>query len=99
MASTVWKGHLTFGLVSLPVKLYSAARSETVSFNQLHKDDHSRVKQVLYCQEEDKPIQRSEIVKGYEDEKDRYVVIDEAEIKKVAPKPAKDMKVMESVKT
>ena len=44
MASTVWKGYLTFGLLSLPVKLYSAARSETVSFNQLHKDDHSRVK-------------------------------------------------------
>ena len=38
MASTVWKGHLTFGLVSLPVKLYSAARSESVSFNQLHSD-------------------------------------------------------------
>ena len=66
MASTVWKGHLTFGLLSLPVKLYSAARSESVGFNQLHKADNSRVKQVLYCQLEDKPISRSEIVKGYE---------------------------------
>ncbi|HEV7674266.1 MAG TPA: Ku protein, partial [Candidatus Angelobacter sp.] len=64
MASTVWKGHLTFGLLSLPVKLYSAARSESVGFNQLHKGDNSRVKQVLYCQLEDKPIPRSEIVKG-----------------------------------
>ncbi|MFI5103964.1 MAG: Ku protein, partial [Terriglobales bacterium] len=52
MASTVWKGHLTFGLLSLPVKLYSAARSESVSFNQLHKSDNSRVKQVLFCQAE-----------------------------------------------
>ena len=50
MASTVWKGHLTFGLLSLPVRLYSAARSESVGFNQLHKADNSRVKQVLYCQ-------------------------------------------------
>ena len=66
MASTIWKGYLTFGLLSLPVKLYSAARSETVSFNQLHKADSSRVKQVLYCQAEDKPIQRSEIVNGPE---------------------------------
>ena len=99
MASTVWKGYLTFGLLSLPVKLYSAARSETVSFNQLHKDDHSRVKQVLYCQVEDKPIQRSEIVKGYEYEKDRYVVIDEEDIKKVAPKTAKTMEVLEFVKS
>ena len=99
MASTVWKGHLTFGLLSLPVKLFSAARGETVSFNQLHKDDHSRVKQVLYCQVEDKPIQRSEIVKGYEYEKDKYVVIDDEEIKKVAPKTAKTMEVLEFVKS
>jgi len=66
MASTVWKGHLTFGLVSFPVKVFSAARSEAVHFNQLHKTDSSRVKQVLYCQAEDKPIPRDEIVKGHE---------------------------------
>ncbi len=99
MASTVWKGYLTFGLLSLPVKLYSAARSETVSFNQLHKADHSRVKQVLYCQLEDKPIQRSDIVKGYEYEKDKYVVVEDEEIKKVAPKTAKTMEVLEFVKS
>ena len=99
MASTVWKGHLTFGLVSLPVKLYSAARSETVSFNQLHKHDNSRVKQVLYCQAEDKPIPRADIVKGYEYEKDKYVVIDEDDIKKVAPKTAKTMEILEFVKS
>jgi len=99
MASTVWKGHLTFGLLSLPVKLYSAARSESVSFNQLHKDDNSRVKQVLFCQAEDKQIQRSEIVKGYEYEKDKYVVIDEEDVKKVAPKTAKTMDVLEFVKS
>jgi DNA end-binding protein Ku len=98
MASTVWKGHLTFGLLSLPVRLYSAARGESVSFNQLHKSDHSRVKQVLYCQAEDKPISRSDIVKGYEYEKDKYVVVDDEEIKKVAPKTAKTMEVLEFVK-
>ncbi len=99
MASTVWKGHLTFGLVSLPVKLYSAARSETVGFNQLHKHDNSRVKQVLYCAAEDKPIPRSEIVKGYEYEKDKYVVIEDEDIKKVAPKTAKTMEILEFVKS
>src|SRR5213080_3004471 len=98
MASTVWKGHLTFGLVSLPVKLYSAARSETVSFNQLHKHDNSRVKQVLYCQAEDKPVPRAELVKGYEYEKDKYVVIDDEDIKKVAPKTARVMEILEFVK-
>src|SRR5580704_16952189 len=98
MASTVWKGHLTFGLVSFPIKLYSAARSESISFNQLHKADGSRVKQVLFCQAEDKPIPRSEIVKGYEYEKDRYVVIEDEEVKKVAPVTAKVMEVLEFVK-
>jgi len=98
MASTVWKGHLTFGLVSLPVRLHTAARAETISFNQLHKVDNSRVKQVLFCQAEDKPVPRSELVKGYEYEKDRYVVIDEEEIKKMAPKTAKVMEILEFVK-
>ncbi len=99
MASTVWKGHLTFGLVSLPVKLFSAARSESVSFNQLHAADHSRVKQVLYCQAEDKPVARNELVKGYEYEKDKYVVIDEDDIKKAAPPSSRTMEILEFVKS
>src|SRR5579863_5390597 len=98
MATSVWKGHLTFGLVSLPVKLFTAARSETVSFNLLHGKDNSRIKQITYCQAEDKPVPRSELVKGYEYEKDRYVVIEEEDIKKVAPKTAKVMEILEFVK-
>jgi DNA end-binding protein Ku len=98
MASSVWKGHLTFGLVSFPVRLFSAARSETISFNLLHKDDHSRIKQVTYCQAEDKPVPRADLVKGYEYEKGRYVVIEDAEIKAVAPKTAKVMEILEFVK-
>lgn len=98
MASTVWKGHLTFGLVSLPVKLFSAARSETVSFNQLHAADHSRVKQVLFCQAEDKPVARNELVKGYEYEKDKYVVISDEDVKKAAPPSSRTMEILEFVK-
>jgi DNA end-binding protein Ku len=99
MATSVWKGHLTFGLVSLPIRLFSAARAETVGFNQLHKTDGSRIKQVLYCQAEDKPIPRSELVKGYEYEKGRYVVVEDEEVKKVAPKTAKAMEILEFVKS
>ena len=98
MAASVWKGHLTFGLVTIPVRLFSAARSETISFNLLHKDDHSRIRQVTYCQLEDKPISRAETVKGYEYEKDHYVVVEDEEIKKVAPKTAKVMEILEFVK-
>jgi DNA end-binding protein Ku len=97
MAASVWKGHLTFGLVSLPVRLHSAARAQTISFNLLHKTDHSRIRQVTFCQAEDKPVPRSELVKGYEYEKDRYVVIEDEEIKKVAPKTSKLMEILEFV--
>jgi DNA end-binding protein Ku len=98
MASSVWKGHLTFGLVSFPVRLFSAARSETISFNLLHKEDHSRIRQVVYCQAEDKPVPRNELVKGYEYEKDHYVEIDDDELKKVAPRTASVMEILEFVK-
>jgi DNA end-binding protein Ku len=99
MASSVWRGHLTFGLVSFPVRLFSAARSETVSFNLLHKDDNSRIKQVVFCQKEDRAVPRSELVKGYEYEKDRYVVIEDEDIRKVAPKTARVMEILEFVKS
>ena len=99
MASSVWKGHLTFGLVSFPVRLFSAARGETVSFHLLHKPDHSRIKQITYCQAEDKPVPRTDLVKGYEYEKDHYVIIEDEEIKKVAPKTAKVMEIQEFVKS
>ena len=99
MATSVWKGHLTFGLVSLPIRLFSAARAESVSFNLLHKSDNSRIKQITYCQAEDKAVPRSELVKGYEYEKDHYVVIEDEDIKKVAPKTAKVMEILEFVET
>jgi DNA end-binding protein Ku len=97
MATTIWKGHIAFGLVSFPVRLQAAARSQSVSFNQLHQCDHSRVKQVLYCQAEDKPVSRSELVKGFEYEKDRYVVVEEGELDQIAPHSSRVMEVQEFV--
>ena len=99
MASTIWKGHLTFGLVSFPVKLYSAARADSISFNQLHKTDNSRIRQVIYCKAEDKEVPRAELVKGYEYEKDKFVIIDDEDIKKIAPPTARTMEILEFVKS
>src|SRR5208282_3487362 len=98
MAATVWKGYLSFGLVSFPVRLFSAARAESVHFHMLHKKDLSRVKEVWYCVEENKPIERSEIVKGYEAAKDDYVVVDDEELKKIAPATATTMEIVQFVK-
>ncbi len=98
MASTVWKGHLTFGLISIPVRLYTAARGERVSFNQLHKECHSRLKQPLFCPTCQRQVERSEIVKGYEYEKDQYLLFTEEELEKTEPPSAKVMEILEFVK-
>jgi DNA end-binding protein Ku len=97
MPATVWKGYLSFGLVSFPVRLFAAARAESVHFHMLHKKDLSRVKEIWYCAEEDKPIERSEIVKGYEVEKGEYVTVEDEELKKIAPATATTMEVLQFV--
>src|SRR5262249_1108861 len=98
MAASVWSGYLTFGLISMPVRLYSGARSTRISFHMLHRDDHTRVKQQLFCPADERVIDRTEIVKGYEYRKGENVVIKPEEIKKVKPKRAKGMEMMELVK-
>src|SRR5256885_1546030 len=83
MASSVWKGYLTFGLISIPIRLFSAARSERISLNQLHKVCKSRIRMPLFCPTCARQVERSEIVKGYEYEKDQYVLFDEDELDKI----------------
>jgi len=98
MATTVWKGHLTFGLISIPIRMYAAARGERISFNQLHKVCHSRLKQPLFCPVCNRNVERSEIVKGYEYEKDQYVLFTEEELDKIEPTSAHVMEILEFVK-
>src|SRR3979411_1983022 len=98
MAASVWSGYLTFGLISMPVRLFSGARSSGISFNQLHRTDHQRVKQQLVCAADGQVLDRSDIVKGYEFRKGEYVVIEPEEIKKIEPKTAKAMEILEFVK-
>ncbi|MBI2690084.1 MAG: Ku protein [Acidobacteria bacterium] len=97
MPSKVWSGHLTFGLVSIPVEVVTAARRKTIDLDLLHAKDHSRIRQVLYCQAEDKPLDRSEIVKGFEYEKGRYVVLEQKEIDAIKPPSAKSIEILEFV--
>lgn len=98
MATTVWKGHLTFGLISIPVRMFAAARGERISFNQLHKVCHSRLRQPLFCPVCNRQVERSEIVKGYEYEKDQYVLFTEEELDKIEPPSAKVMEILEFVR-
>jgi DNA end-binding protein Ku len=98
MATAVWKGHLTFGLVSIPIHLFAAARGERISLNQLHKTCHSRVRQPQFCPTCNRMIERSEIVKGFEHEKDQYVLFTEEELDKIDPPSARTMEILEFVK-
>ena len=98
MAASVWTGFLTFGLISMPVRLFSGARGSRVSFHMLHRDDNVRIKQQLWCPEDERVVERSEIVKGFEYRKGEYVVVEPEEIKKIEPKTAKAMEILEFVK-
>jgi DNA end-binding protein Ku len=98
MPASVWSGYLTFGLISMPVRLYSGARGTSISFHMLHREDLSRVKQQLICSADNRVLERGDIVKGYEYRKGEYVVIEPEEIKKIEPKTAKAMEIVQFVK-
>ena len=97
MAASVWSGYLTFGLISMPVRLYSGARGSRISFHMLHRDDNTRIKQQLYCPNDERVVERDEIVKGYEYRKGEYVVVEPDELKKIEPKTSKAMEILEFV--
>lgn len=71
---------LSFGLVSIPVKLYAAVHSQSISFHLLHRKDGSRIREQLVCQAEDKAVPRDELVKGFEVRKGKYVEITDEEL-------------------
>ena len=98
MATSVWKGFLTFGLLSIPIRLFSAGRSERISLNQLHSVCHSRLRMPLFCPTCDRKVERSEIVKGYEYDKDQYVLFTEAELDNIEPDSSRSMEILEFVK-
>jgi len=98
MPSSSWKGYLTFGLISIPVRLSPAARTERVSFNQIHKVCHTRLKQPLFCPECNRMVERNEVEKGYEYEKGQYMLFTQEEIEEVEPETARTMDILEFVK-
>jgi DNA end-binding protein Ku len=72
---TMWRGAISFGLVSIPVRVYTATEEKTLRFNQLHEKDHGRIKYQRTCAKCGQEVPYDEIVKGYEYEKDRYVIL------------------------
>jgi DNA end-binding protein Ku len=97
MAHAIWSGAINFGLVTIPVKLHTAVRTDDLSFNMLHAKDEGRVKYERVCSVDGKPVPWDEIVKGYEFEKGQYVVISDEDFKKVNPTATQSVDILEFV--
>lgn len=92
-----WTGHLKLSLISIPIRLYNAiSGANKISFNQLHKGCNQRLRQQLVCPQHGK-VEREDIAKGYEYEKDRYVVLDEADLDKVELETTKTIELLQFV--
>jgi DNA end-binding protein Ku len=89
-------GQIAFGLVSIPVKLFSATEaSEKISFNMIHKDCGSRIQQQLFCPKDERTIERAEVVKGYEFSRGQYVLFNEEELKALEEKATQTIEISE----
>jgi DNA end-binding protein Ku len=95
-ARPTWKGYLKVSLVNIPVRVFPATDSAaSVSFNQLHGECQTRIQQKKWCPTCKRELQQSELVKGYEFEKGRYVVLTEEDISKVRPESTRTINLVQ----
>ena len=88
MPRPIWKGAITFGMISIPVKLYGATESKDVAFNTLHAECKSRLRQKRWCPVDDREVTADEVVRAYEYTKDQYVEITDEDLEQL-PIPSK----------
>jgi DNA end-binding protein Ku len=88
MPRSIWKGVITFGMVSIPVRLFPATQDKDVSFHLLHQPDHSRIKFKRWCEAEDREVEPDELVRAFEVSTGQYVEITDEDLEKL-PLPAK----------
>ena len=93
----IWNGAISFGLVNIPIGVYSATHSERITFNFLHKEDLGRIHNVRVCDVCGKQVPYEDLVRGYEYEKGEYVALEEEDFDKIAIESSKTINVMEFV--
>jgi len=96
--AAIWKGSLAFGLVNIPVELRTAVRADHISFRLLHEEDLSPVKYERVCQADGESVPWNEIVKGYEYEKGKYIVMTDDDFKAAAIEGSKSIDIIDFVK-
>jgi len=94
----IWKGHISFGLVSVPVSVYSATMERRVSFALLHEKDNSPIRYKRFCERENTEVPKEEIVRGFEYEKGEFVILNEDDLAKVDAKLTKTIDIINFVK-
>jgi DNA end-binding protein Ku len=97
MPRAIWSGSISFGLLNVPVKLYSAVSSQKVSFRELREDDGSRVRHKRVAEEDGKEVPYEKIVKGYEISPDQYVVLTREELEELDPKKTRAIEIQDFV--
>jgi len=97
MPRAIWKGAINFGLVTIPVGMYTATDNKTPSFKQLRKSDHSPIRYKRVAEADGEEVPWDDIVKGYEFEKDRYVVFTDEELESANPEGNKLVDVIQFV--
>ena len=97
MPRTMWKGAISFGLVTIPVAVYPATEEKTLRFNQIHEEDGGRIRMKRTCSVDGEEVPYDEIVKGYEYEKDRYVVITDEDFDKVPVESSRAIDIVQFV--
>lgn len=96
--ASIWKGSITFGLVNIPVDLRTAVREDHISFRMLHETDLSPIKYERLCSAEGEPVPWNEIVKGYEFEKGKYVIMTDEDFKAAALEASRTIDILDFVK-
>jgi DNA end-binding protein Ku len=99
MPKSIWNGTLTFGMVAVPIKLYSATESKSIHFHEVHAKDGARIEHRRICPKENREVPYKQVVKGYEVSPGRYVMLDQAEIKAAAGERGKVIHLQEFVRT
>jgi DNA end-binding protein Ku len=97
MARAIWSGSISFGLLNVPVKLYSAVSKKTVSFRELRQDDGSRIRHKRVAEEDGEEVPYEKIVKGYEISPEQYVVITRDELEEIDPKKTRAVEIQDFV--
>jgi len=97
MAHAIWSGAINFGLVTIPVKLYTAVRTNDLRFNFLHAKDDGRIYNERHCSVCDEKVEYADLVRGYEYEKGRYVVVTDEDLKAVRPEATQSVQIVEFV--